>query len=233
MSKAVFRFKQFSIRHDRCAMKVGTDGVLLGAWAGSGKLRNILDVGTGSGLIALMMAQRFPEAQITALEIDKEAATQAAENADQSPFKDRIRIHAADFFTWNSEKKFDLIVCNPPFYEHSYPAKSSARSVARHGHSFNIPQFQEVASKLLSIDGTLSLIVPENVFDSISAFPDLHLHRICSVFPNPEKKAHRIMAEWRRFSGTIVKERIVLEQTERHQYDPSYMALTKDFYLNF
>src|SRR6056297_3070564 len=118
MPANVFHFKQFSVHQDRCAMKVGTDGVLLGAWAGTNiQPRKILDVGTGTGLIALMMAQRFPDATIQGLEIEPEAAEQAQENVTRSPFAERVKIEHGDFFNWDTREQYDLIVSNPPFYQ--------------------------------------------------------------------------------------------------------------------
>src|SRR5690554_2777965 len=165
MPQSLFHFKQFAIRQDQCAMKVGTDGVLLGAWAkNEDPPKTILDVGTGTGLVALMLAQRFPDAKITALEIDKNAAEQAIMNAQLSPFKNNVSVVNADYFDWKCNDKFDIVACNPPFYANAHPAKNAERSVARHGARFQIPEFMERITQHLSERGTLSMIVPVHVF---------------------------------------------------------------------
>jgi tRNA1Val (adenine37-N6)-methyltransferase len=128
-----FKFKQFEIHQDRCAMKVGTDGVLLGAWAPGGK--RILDVGSGTGLISLMMAQRFPEAQVRGIDMDGEACEEAAENVAASPFADRVEIECCRLQDYHSEESFDAIVSNPPFFLNSLKNPDSKRTMARHTDS--------------------------------------------------------------------------------------------------
>lgn len=233
MSSADFRFKQFSIQQDQCAMKVGTDGVLLGAWAGKDQSpKTILDVGTGTGLIALMLAQRFPTAKIEALEIDRNAAEQAKQNVIRSPFHERVNIHHSDFFEWNNAQKFDLVVCNPPFYATAHPAKSVERSIARHGQKFQIREFLNKLSAHLTEDGTLAMILPTSVFESIDD-AEWHLSRLCRVFPNPHKPHHRVMAEWQLNPVSAKEEEVTIEREKRHDYNATYRALTREFYLHF
>src|SRR5690554_4005247 len=182
MPQSLFHFKQFAIRQDQCAMKVGTDGVLLGAWAkNENPPKAILDIGTGTGLVALMLAQRFPDAKITALEIDENAAEQATKNAELSPFKTNISVLHTNYFDWECNDKFDIVACNPPFYAHAHPAKNMERSVARHGAKFQLSRFMERVKQHLSERGTLSMIMPVHVFEEIKNDAELYPHRICKV----------------------------------------------------
>lgn len=216
-------------------MKVGTDGVLLGAWAGkNSQPTRILDVGAGTGLISMMMAQRFPQASILGLEIEPEAARQAEENVSRSPFDDRVKIEHCDFFTWNTAEQFDLIVSNPPFYEYAHPSRSIERDLARHGTSFSLHSFLSSAASLLSDSGRVALIIP---VDAMCAFTPtsekLNLVRICKVAPNPKKPFHRVMLEYGTESTEPEQSDLTIEIGERHQYTPEYKALTAAFYLNF
>ncbi len=156
-----FRFKQFTVQQDQCAMKVGTDGVLLGALATGGS--KILDIGTGTGLVALMMAQRCPEAQLTAIDIDAAACGQAAQNVAQSPFAERITIKhtsLSDFADESVQGTFDAIVCNPPFFENSLECPDDRRTAARHTSSLPFAELIANAARLLSDSGTMTVIIP-------------------------------------------------------------------------
>ena len=155
-----FQFKQFSISHDKCAHKVGTDGVLLGAWAGVENPKHILDVGSGSGLIALMLSQRFPNAQVTGIELDTPSAIQAKENADNSPFKGRVEIVKGDFLQFTFAEKFDLIVSNPPFFKGNTSTGKTERDRARHEEHLPQAEFLQKAISILSKQGMLALILP-------------------------------------------------------------------------
>lgn len=230
-----FIFKQFAIEQDHCAMKVGTDGVLLGAWAGQHTTpQNILDVGTGTGLIALMMAQRFTDASIHAIEIEPNAAVQAEQNFRNAPFLNSPQIYHSDFFDWNTHEKFDLIVCNPPFYSHAFPAATSEREIARHGKRFNIMNFMQRASQLLSDCGHLSIIIPTSTgIELIHNRSQLHLGRQCKVMPKTGKDAHRLMLEWSKSKTLMSSSHLTIEKMSRHEYSAEYINLTKDFYLHF
>ena len=189
MGAPYFRFKQFTVWHDRCAMKVGTDGVLLGAWAGQERLgetqvnhpRNILDIGTGSGLIALMLAQRFPQARITGIDCDKDAAMQAMENFTGSPWADRlraVRTGLQDFCrdTATAAERFDLIVSNPPFYDNTLTNPDSRRCAARHTGGLPHDELLLLSAGLLSDTGVFSLIVPSESEKSILRLADRTHH---------------------------------------------------------
>ena len=160
MANSYFRFKQFTIHQERCAMKVGTDGCLLGAWVDLSQSQRILDVGCGSGLIAIMTAQRCPGSTITGIEIDNEAASQAAENAESSPWAERIEIICEDFLKFTPEQQFDTIVSNPPYFSNSLKCPNDKRSKARHDDSLPCNEFLTHSNKLLSPNGALSVIIP-------------------------------------------------------------------------
>lgn len=233
MGHSAFRLKQFVIHQDRCAMKVGTDGVLLGAWSGQGEhFEHILDVGTGTGLIALMMAQRFPKAKVTGIELDTEAALQARENVNNSAFADRVEIIHSDFFNWTPSQRFDLIVSNPPFYEFAHPTNDPERDMARHGNSFNLSRFLAKCPEMLASSGILAMILPYQVHQNLEFSRNgWHHKRICEVFPAPTKATHRTIFELRQKYSATIHEKITIEKNGRHQYSPEYISLTKDFYL--
>jgi tRNA1Val (adenine37-N6)-methyltransferase len=234
MPSSTFNFKQFSICQDKTAMKVGTDGVLLGAWANVAPANHILDIGTGTGLIALMAAQRSPESKIIAIEIDHEAAAQASENVLQSPFALRIEVIQNDFFAWNTELKFDRILCNPPFYTNQHQAGNELRTTARHASIDQILKLLQKSSALLSATGSVSIIVPLELLELIkNEFKNMFINRICLVQPTPLKPAHRALIELSKFDAPIISENIVIEDNGRHRYSESYVKLTKEFYLNF
>lgn len=159
-----FQFKQFYVRHDRCAMKVGTDGVLLGALAEADGLRCALDIGCGSGLIALMLAQRFPLLRVRAIDIDAEAAAQAQANFNNSPWSDRLTALCADIRTSSNDAAMvatlDLIVSNPPFYDHSPNASSGVRDAARRADTLSYQELARAASRLLNESGRFEVILP-------------------------------------------------------------------------
>ena len=160
MPNPYFAFKQFTIRHDRCAMKVGTDGVLLGAWTDIRHAHRILDIGTGTGLIALMLAQRCPEASITAIDIDSEAVNQALENIQNSPWKERVEAYLQDIRTYQPQTLFDTIVSNPPYFINSLKCPDNQRNTARHTDTLDMHALLYQASQLLTPDGHFSIVLP-------------------------------------------------------------------------
>ena len=231
-----FRFRQFSVRHDRCAMKVGTDGVLLGAWAPGG--RSILDIGTGTGLIALMMAQRFPEAHVTGIDIDGDAALQARENAAVSPFGPRIEVaHSslAGFVAAASPPlSFDSIVCNPPFFLHSLKNPDARRSVARHADSLPFADLFRGVAALLAPSGVFSAIVPAEVFEAFTAeasIAGLFVSRLTRVRTTPRKPPKRSLVAFSRLRpDTLAEEECVMSRADGSRSE-WYRGLTTEFYL--
>lgn len=234
----MFKFKQFQIHQERCAMKVGTDGVLLGAWSRATE-GNVLDIGTGTGLIALMLAQRTQTALIDAIEIDVSSAEQAKENVADSPWNDRVSIQCKSVqeFAEGRTELYDLIVSNPPFFNNAYKAPDTSRNTARHTDELPPQDLIQISSQLLKDNGLLSLILPvEEGRQIIDMAKDngLHLHRICKVHAKPDYPEKRWLME---LGKTPVEKpletKLIIEEGGRHQYSDAYIDLTKDFYLNF
>ena len=238
-----FDFKQFRIEQDRCAMKVGTDGVLLGAWAEGG--RRILDIGTGTGLIALMMAQRFADATVTAIDIDAEACRQAADNVLASPFAERVGVvhsslqsFSADFLEKSlkngSFELFDSIVSNPPFFEQSLRNPDDRKAVARHADSLPYSDLFDAVSRLLGDDGVFSVIVPaENLeqFCSNAYLSGFYMTRKCMVKTTPRKSAKRCLLAFGKHPSEAFENVEVCLQDEDGNRSDWHRLLTQDFYL--
>ena len=237
MANNYFKFKQFTVFQDRCAMKVGTDGVLLGAWADCENAKTILDIGTGTGLIALMLAQRSP-AHIDAIEIDQSASEQASENVTKSPWESRISVLNISLqqFTEQIDKKYDLIVSNPPFFQNSLYAPDQNRTNARHNASLEYEDILDASLKLLSNNGMLSLILPYlegTMFIVKAAGKGLYCVRQTNVLPNPGKTPKRLLLEFAKSKKPLVEQEIIIELNKRHEYSDAYKNLTRDFYLAF
>lgn len=232
-----FNFKQFSIEQDRCAMKIGTDGVLLGAWAPiEHQPFNILDIGTGTGIIALMLAQRSNAEQIDALEIDEDAYEQATDNFENSPWNDRLYCYHAglDEFMDEPEDEYDLIVSNPPFYAEDYKTNDEKRDLARFQDALPFEDLIEAADLLLSEHGILAVIIPfkeEERFLAIAHDFELYPKKITRVKGTPSSEIKRsLLALSRNKIDAPTIDELVIE-ISRHEYTPEYIALTKEFYL--
>ncbi len=237
MANNYFQFKQFRIQHDKCAMKVNTDGVLLGAWATAKKPKNTLDIGTGSGLIALMLAQRF-EIKITAIEIDPQASRQAKENIQKSKWANNIMVVNTSFqdFWQTTDSQYDFIVCNPPYFANSLKTNNKARDFARHNDSLSNSELLEGVTNILSPDGTFSLILPTQEakeFIEEAKHYNLFISKELHIKPTPQKPTKRILIELSRIkkNSNIKKETIVIENGGRHNFSEEYKTLTRDFYL--
>lgn len=235
MSNPYFQFKQFTVWHDKCAMKVGTDGVLLGAWASVRNAHKILDVGTGTGLVALMLAQRsLPDADIVALEIDKAAAGQAGENVARSPWKERIEVVQADFRNYQSSDKFDVIVSNPPYFVDSLECPDQQRNAARHNDSLTYEELLEGVAGLLAEDGAFTIVIPTDVADRvkmIATAKNLYAVRQLNVITKPGGISKRTLITFTFSNRECVIEELLTELA-RHQYSEEYIALTREYYLN-
>lgn len=228
MANDYFRFKQFTIWQSQCAMKVGTDGTLLGAWAHGGK--TILDVGTGTGLIALMMAQRFPMAQVTGVDIDEMACRQASENVDASSF--RVSIMHRDFL--EVEGCYQSIVSNPPYFESSLECPDDKRTLARHAASLSYHHLMQHAWNLLADDGELSIIIPtesKSRIEEEAALTGFFKSRECSVKTTPTKQPKRYLMAFRKHRvDEVERTEGVIEDAPKRR-SAWYQALTQDFYL--
>ena len=240
MGNSFFRFKKFTVHQQGAARKVGTDGVLMGAWA---RVRpddkKYLDIGTGTGLIALMLAQRTENmgATIDAVEIDRGSYMQALENAAASGWGDRVSLFnlpVQDFAT-QSDTKYAHIIANPPYFVGSLLPLCGARSAARHTGSLSYAELLSCTSRLLASDGIFSAIIPagmEEEFTKIAAELGLHVSRKCVVSSIAGMSPKRVMLEFSRSAG-IVEEHTLIIESGGGGYTAEYMELTRDFYLKF
>jgi len=231
-----FKFKQFTVHQDRCAMKIGTDAVLLGAWT---SLENqpdaILDIGAGTGVIALMLAQRSTSETIDAIELNEDAYEQSVENFEASPWADRLFCYHAGLaeFTDEIEEKYDLIVSNPPFYAENVSSGNTSRDAARQSQSLPFEVLLEGASRLLDTDGIFATIIPykeERIFISLASQVNLFPIRITRVKGNPSTEIKRSLLELGFKQMDIEHDELTIEKG-RHDYTLEYIDLTKDFYI--
>lgn len=226
-----FSFKRFTVSHGKCAMKVGTDGVLLGAWAHGG--RHILDVGTGSGLVALMMAQRYEDAEVTAIDIEPGACLQARENVEASPFAGKISVVESSLQGFHGGE-FDAIVCNPPFYAGTLASKTAARTMARSAETLPFADLFRHAVRLLADGGVLSVVVPAALrsdFDAEAALSGLFPRRVCMVKTVLRKAASRCLLEYGRRTPLRFEEMEECLNNADMTRSEWYSRLTQDFYL--
>jgi len=220
-------------------MKIGTDAVLLGAWSNADFYPDtILDIGAGTGVIALMLAQRFDAMTIDAVEMDENAYEQSVENFEESDWADRLYCYHSSFVDFakemiEEEEKYDLIVSNPPFYEEDYKTENSARNNARFTSSLSFKKLLEGVSSLLSVNGIFSVIIPykeQERFVTLAVKNKLNLVRICLVKGTPTSETKRSLLEFSFQEKEIIKEELIIE-VARHQYTQAYINLTKNFYL--
>lgn len=236
MANKPFNFKQFTVAQERCAMKVGTDGVLLGAWVSiENSPQSILDIGAGTGVISLQLAQRSLAETIDAIEIDNDAYEQCTENFENSPWADRLFCYHASIqeFVSEIEETYDLIISNPPFYSENFKSENSARDIARFTDALPFDHLAISASRLLSENGTFAVILPkkeETHFIEIAAKSNLFPKRICTVKGTPTSEEKRSLLEFTFQKNNPSLETLVLE-TKRHLYTKEYRDLVKDFYL--
>lgn len=233
----MFQFKQFSVQDDKCAMKIGTDGVLLGAWSPMEKNpKSILDIGTGTGIIALMLAQRTNAQQIDAIEIDENAYEQATENFENSPWSDRLFcFHAGlDELIDDPEDEYDLIVSNPPFYSEDYKTNDQIRDLARFQDAMPFEDLVEAADLLLSENGIFAVIIPykeEENFIDLCAESELFPIKITRVKGSHTTPILRSLLAFKRFEMSTLNTNELVIEINRHEYTNDYIELTKDFYL--
>jgi len=242
----MFQFKQFTINQDRCAMKVGTDGVLLGAWCPiDNNPFSILDIGAGTGILSLMLAQRsnaeHPSLhgelaqQIDAIEIDEDAYEQCVENFESSPWGDRLFcFHAGlDEFVEEPEEDYDIIISNPPFYTEDYKTENEQRDLARFSDALPFEDLVEAAHLLLSENGIFAVIIPfkeEEKFITLAKDFELHPFKITRVKGTPTTEIKRSLLAFSKTQKQTLVDELIIE-TARHQYTEEYIDLTKDFYL--
>ena len=227
-----FKFKKFVIIHEKSAMKVGTDAVLLGSWASCSKSNDILDVGCGTGLITLMLAQRNLNSRITGIDIDKIASEEAQLNVKNSDWEQRVYIKNTALQNFKTKIKFDLITSNPPFF---FPNKSQkTRDIARHTNSLSFEELIKNSANFLSERGVFSVIIPkisETYFCKTANFYNLYCNRVCYIKGNEESEIKRVMIEFSFHKNKIQEEYLIIEKS-RHKYTDKYIELCKDFYLD-
>lgn len=235
MANPYFSFKQFTVFHHQCAMKVGIDGVLLGAWASVENSHRVLDIGTGTGLIALMIAQRS-DAQIDAIDISPDAVLQATENVQQSPWENRISVQemALQRFSHKGEGGYDLIVSNPPFFVNSTKAPLENRNTARHTDTLTHEGLLQHALRMLNPGGRICIILPipeGRAAIASAACLGLYANKVITVFPKPGGEAKRLLLEFSTNKNDQMSDQLFIESTTRHQYSEEFSLLAKDFYL--
>ena len=234
-----FHFKEFTIEQDKTAMKVGTDAVLLGAWCSlETRPDTILDVGSGTGLLSLMMAQRSDAETIDAVEIDPNAYEQSVANFEKSDWSDRLFCYHSSFQDFSEEMKeenqeYDLIISNPPFYNDNFETNNSSRNTARFTSALSFKDLLESTSKILSDSGVFTIIIPfkeEMTFISLAGKYRLFLNRVCRVRGTENSEIKRSMVEFSFYQRELEETTLVIEKN-RHIYTREYVNLTKDFYL--
>lgn len=231
-----FTFKQFFVAHDRCAMKVGTDGILLGAWAPIAQVKHVLDIGTGSGLLALMLAQRT-DARVTldAVELDGDAAEQARDNVAASPWPARIEVHQADIQQWQppQTRRYELIVSNPPFFAEGVPCATSQREQARYTTTLDHVTLLTCAAECITEEGFFCVVLPVDIgneFVQRARTLGWHLRLRTDVVETEMRPPHRVLLAFSPTTGECFSDRLIIRGPEQ-QYSEGFTALTQDFYL--
>ena len=236
MPNSYFSFKQFTIYQDKSAFKVGTDGVLLGATAELAGVNRILDIGAGTGLIAIMLGQRC-NAGIVAIEPDYNSYLQCCENVQLCKWKERIKVEHTDLQNYKAvDGGFDLIVTNPPYFKDSLKNPDPKKSFARHNDSLSTNEILTGVSNLLGERGRFYLIMPYiegNAFIAAAREYDLYCYSIVKVRPLPTSEIKRLVLGFNREKTRVTEKNLTIEKGKRHNFTEEFMALTKDFYLKF
>ena len=235
MSNNYFTFKQFTVYQDRCAFKVGTDGVLLGAYTIVSEKDKILDIGTGTGLIALMLAQKGG-GEITAIEPDMDSFKQACENVEGSKWSNRIRLENSDLQNYKTSDKFSLIVTNPPYFINSLKNPDARKASSRHSDSLSSADLLNGISELLAEDGRFQIILPYiegTIFIADAAGYGLYCNSILKIRPLPTSDIRRMILKFTRKRTSVTEKFLTIERGARHEFTEDYVEMTKEFYLNF
>ena len=233
MSNSYFKFKQFTIEQGSCAMKVGTDGCLLGGWFDCSQSQRILDVGTGSGLIAIMAAQRC-NAMVTGIEIDNEAALQAKDNVKNSPWCDRVEIIKKDLLEYVPEELFDTIVSNPPYFVNSMKCDDASRTLARHSDSLGSEEFFACADRLLAPHGKVSIVIPCDIVEEWRRSANGYgfvASRLAYIKTTPRKAPKRVLLEFSRGNAVECIESTLVLENSPGVYSKEAQDILRDFYL--
>jgi tRNA1Val (adenine37-N6)-methyltransferase len=238
MKEEVFRFKQFELLQHEEVFKVGTDGVLLAAWVDCSSATSILDLGTGTGLLALILAQRNPKAGIDAIDVQEEACRLSAMNFAKSPWLDRLRVFSKSFqdFSESSLAKYDLLVSNPPFFISSLRSPVNSRSISRHADTLSMADILEGSLKLLTPRGRLAIVYPcreAEVFREMAMEEGFYCNRRLFIRPLPGRAAIRTLMEFSLNPKSCEDNELVIESGKRHHYTDDFKLLTGEFYLYF
>ena len=230
-----FQFKQFSVAHDKCAMKVNTDGVLLGAWQDVSDAKYILDIGTGTGVIALMMAQKNSHAIIDAIEIDEAAYIQAKQNFSESKWTARINVFQSSLQDFSSSRKYDLIISNPPYFIDDFVSGNYRQNIAKHTISLTYEDLIIGIERLMMDEGRALLVIPAFNFEKIQALgseQNLFVSRLTEVIAVQGKQPYLILIQFGRKEIVVMKDSIKIQNLDG-SFTKQYKELTKDFYLKF
>ena len=235
MPNSYFQFKQFTVQQDRCAMKVTTDACLFGAWV-SNEVESVLDIGTGTGLLTLMLAQNNPETKILAIEIDKDAAAQAANNINASLWKNRIEILEADVKAFSFPEKFDLIISNPPFYEKELRSETDTKNIAHHSENLTLKELLNIIKSISNPGGNFFLLLPYKRNEEIKKLlkdHQLHISKMIFVRQSVKHDYFRIFLKGN--LSLTAKETEFDEMSiwdEQQQYTNEFAELLNDYYLH-
>jgi tRNA1Val (adenine37-N6)-methyltransferase len=232
-----FNFKKFSIHQNNAAMKIGTDGILIGAWVNVSKKFKALDIGSGTGIISIMLCQRNLNLELDSIELSPSAIMDAKINIENCNWSDRIKLFHQSLKDFHPNSKYDLIVSNPPYFKKSLQPSNSERSKARHQNDLKLEDILKFSKQHLTKDGSLNIILPfEQKSEAIEFAKKYGLNHIreCTVYPKPKKAPHRILIEFSRNENKqIIKESLFIEEAGRHNYSEDYKKLTREFYTIF
>lgn len=237
MANTYFQFKQFRIEQSHAAMKVGTDGVTLGAWVKCENAFRILDIGAGTALVSIMLAQRS-RAQIDAVELDSDACIDASLNIANCRWHDRIKLYNQSIqnYACSEVGLYDCIVCNPPYFNGSFQSDCENRNVARHNLNLDLKELFRIAFKLLTDEGSFSIVYPTsnlNQVESEAMLVGLHLQELILLKPTPQKPSKRFVASFTKKNVVAHRTEMVIEEGGRHQYSQEYINMVRDFYLKY
>lgn len=234
-----FQFKKFTVQQDRCAMKVCTDACVFGAWAGTLSAKRALDIGTGTGLLSLMAAQRNQTAQIDAVEIDPQAAAQARENIADSPFADRIEVHQTPIQDFDPPHRYDSILINPPFFQSDLRSPDARINQAHHAASLTFPELLTAVARLLGVGGTWHVLLPPDESTTLTKMAEVlgwTKEKELTLYHTFDRKPFRVMSTFRgtlASTQTTVSERLAIYEADGKTHTLAFRELLQEFYLNF
>ncbi len=234
-NRSTFEFKQFSLDHGNPGLKISTEACLFGAWASLHARGSCLDIGTGCGLLASMIAQANTTCSVKALEIHPEVALVASENFEQSPFKDRLQVIQSDISAYHSEVKFDFICSNPPFFTNHLPATDPARHMAIHADHLSPADLAHSIDRLLAADGEFAVLYPTDVLDLFEQSLEnvgLYFNEKVHVLSKPDSSVLRVMARGSK-KEKLNEERSLSIKNEQGDYSPEFIELLRPYYIIF